>query len=68
MQRWRKLAAPKYGLELVTPHSLENLACYEQTQRNVEADPLRRELAEIKAKAEKPEAGNAQIPSKASGP
>ena len=50
--RLKRLYLPpgdKYILE-----SLENLAtCYEQAGRKAEAEPLRRELAELKAEAAK---------------
>ena len=49
--------------------SLENLAtCYEQAGRKGEAEPLRRELAELKGKAGKPQAGNPPGPSNSPGP
>src|SRR5262249_45692666 len=49
--------------------SLDNLAaCYEQAGRKADAEPLRRELAELKAKAAKPAPGNPQSPSKPPGP
>jgi hypothetical protein len=45
--------------------SIENLAaCYEESGRKPEAEALRRELAELKAKAEKrgPDAGQPKAP------
>ena len=49
--------------------SMDNLAtCYEQPNRKPEAEALRRELAELKVKAENQKSGNTQSPTAAAKP